>query len=314
MAVHNGGAFLDRSIRSIIGQTFTDWQMVIVDDASTDGSSELAKRWAAQEPRIRLVVNRENKGQTCALNEGLNLCNGKWVARQDADDVSHPLRLREQLTHLDKNPDTVLLGTQGTLIDAHDSLRGLLDVPCGKGSIDWSSPFLNPFLHTSVVFNRDTVLAAGGYDEDYSIAQDYELWTRLASKHRTDNLRGRLVLYRHTEESLSQAGRVLARAEADRISDREVSRFLGRPWTDREKHFVSSFRSGLHPKMHKEFWSIIAAIEKEKLQLIPPDLRIAWLLRLAGTASVQSKGALLSAFSRAPIFTLRWLVQRFTGF
>jgi len=314
MAVHNGGSFLDRSIRSIVKQTFTDWEMVIVDDASTDGSTELADRWAAQEPRIRVVANRQNKGQTSALNEGLALCRGTWVARQDADDISHPLRLREQMDYLANNPGTVLLGTQGILIDERGSLCGLLDVPCGKSAIDWSIPFLNPFLHTSVVFNREKVLAAGGYDKNYRIAQDYELWTRLAANNQTDNLRACLVRYRHTKTSLSQAGRDLASSEADRVSDREVRRFLGRPRTAHEEQLVSSFRRGLDPRLHGEFWSMIAAIEKETSHALPPLVRTTWLLRLAGTGGSRSKDALLKAFCCSPIFTLRWLVRRFLSF
>jgi len=310
MAVRNGGAFLDRSIASISRQTCGDWEMVIVDDASTDGSEKLAAQWAERDPRMRVLAHSSNKGQTASLNEGLARCRGRWVARQDADDLSHPRRLEAQMAFVHDNPETVLLGTQGVLIDEKDACVGLLDVPTDPAGIAWSMPFLNPFLHTSVLFRREVVQANGGYDENYRIAQDYELWTRLGALHPTANLPARLVSYRNGEESLSRSSRDLAFAEADRVSDREAQRFLGREWRPDEKQLASEFRKVLAARRRQSFWRMVARIEKETGKRLPPRLRASWHLRLAGTDNSGLLSGVLSAFVTAPFYTARWLGER----
>lgn len=310
MAVRNGGAFLDRSIASIFQQTFGDWEMVIVDDASADGSEKLAGQWTARDPRIRVLNHVSNKGQTASLNEGLAHCRGTWVARQDADDVSHPRRLESQVAFIRQHPETVLLGTQGMLIDEKDSCVGLLEVPLNPRDITWSAPFLNPFLHTAVLFRRDVVQSIGGYDENFRIAQDYELWTRLVASHPTANLSARLVSYRNGEDSLSRTGRELAFAEADRVSDREARRLLGREWRPEEKQLVSEFRRGLGTKSQASFWRMLGHIEKETGTRMSPRLRASWQLRLAGADKRSFASGVLSAFAAAPLYTTRWLTER----
>ena len=311
MAVFNGGDFLEESIRSIAGQTFRDWELVVVDDASTDATRDVVASWSRRDPRIRLVANDRNKGQTACLNQGLHEGRGEWVARQDADDVSDPRRLAAQMDYLVAHPDTALLGTQGVLVDTRGKRTGLLDVPCDHEGIAWCAPFLNPFLHTSVIFRRSVVAELGGYDESFRIAQDYDLWTRLAAHDQTANLPERLVSYRHVETSLSKSGRNTAFAEADRVSAREAKRFLGRDWTEREARVAGAFRRGLEPSKRKEFWELIAECERELGKLLPPRIRASWHLRIAGSTNAFVE--VLAAAHADPAFTARWIAERLFG-
>ncbi|MGA7391282.1 MAG: glycosyltransferase, partial [Terrimicrobiaceae bacterium] len=206
--VFNAGRFFEPAIRSILSQTFRNFEFLIVDDASIDGSAEVAEAWAGKDPRIRVIRNAENIGQTACLNQGLQLARGRWIARQDADDLAHPLRLSKQHQFLSIQPSVVLLGTNGRIIDGQDRLTGLLDAPLSQQAITWTSPFLNPFMHTSVMFRADVIRDQFcGYSEDYRIAQDYELWTRIIATYQGANLPQRLVCYRHLTASLSKAGR-----------------------------------------------------------------------------------------------------------
>lgn len=313
MAVHNGGTFLDGSIESIVRQTFTDWELVVVDDASTDGSAQLVDRWTGKDRRIRVVSKAKNQGQTASLNEGLAVCRGRWVARQDADDISLPHRLADQVAYLSQRPGTVLLGAQGKLIDRKGALIGLLDVPCERCAIEWCAPILNPFLHTAVIFDRKAAEAAGGYDPAYRIAQDYDLWARLSKNHQVANLPERLVCYRNTEQSLSRASRDLALAEADRVSARVSLDWLGRSWSESEKHLVRGFRRGLLLAERKDFWELIGRLEQEKGIPCPRRLRAAWHLRVAGSAAGARLSESLSALGADPFFTLGWLAERLSG-
>jgi glycosyltransferase involved in cell wall biosynthesis len=321
MAVYDGGEFLDEAVGSIVGQTFRDWEMVVVDDASTDGTTEKLQAWSQRDTRIRIVSNATNKGQTTSLNEGLRACRGTWIARQDADDVSSPARLARQMSYLHGHPSTVLLGTQGVLIDARGKRVGLLDLPCSRAGIAWCAPFLNPFLHTAVVFHRETALAAGGYDESFRIAQDYELWTRLAAEKETANLPQRLVRYRRTGGSLSRAGEEAAFAETDRVSDREVRRIFGRGWSQEESRLTRAFRRGLPAHDQRDFSRTLASLEAEFVQrhpiwaIGPRSLRAAWHLRLAGSAGpgLPALAQIGAALRADPRFTMRWIKDRQVG-
>ncbi len=310
MAVYNGGDDLAASLRSIANQTFRDWEMVIVDDASTDQTRAIVEEFAQQDGRFQLLQNEKNKGQTACLNQGLRACRSEWVARQDADDLSHPERLAKQMEFLRRNPETILLGTQGVLIDASSRKIGLLDVPCDEAGIHWCAPFLNPFLHTSVVFRRSAAEELSGYDEGFRIAQDYDLWTRMIGVGRTANLAERLVSYRHAESSLSKTGREVAFAEADRVSVREARRWLARAWREDEARVVGKFRRGLAGDDRKLFWKVIDDLEREEQSKLPARLRAMWHLRVAGSDRRTAWFEIAAAFRADPGFVCCWLGER----
>lgn len=319
MTVYNAGRFLDPAIRSIVRQTFRNWEFLIVDDASTDGSMEVAQSWAEQDERIRLLRNPINKGQTPCLNQGLSEAQGRWVARQDADDLSHPTRLSEQFQFVTMHPEVAVLGTCGRIINDRDRLVGLLDDPLTAAAADWTAPFLNPFTHTSVLFSTEIVRdELGGYDENFRIAQDYDLWTRVMARHPVANHPQRLVCYRHLESSLSKAGREDAFAEADQVSLRESERIFGRTPNAHERSLQTAFREGLSPENRVPFWNFYEE-ERRKFEAAREcDLsRTVALHRLkaAGALLGPSRSAagaeILQAFRGDWRSTLGWLLARY---
>lgn len=319
MTVYNGGKALSPSLESISNQTFADWEMVVVDDASTDGTRDVVEGWSRRDPRIRLVSNGGNKGQTPCLNQGLRECRGTWVARQDADDLSAPGRLAAQIEHVVRNPEVILLGTAGILIDESGHKAGLLDVPCTAAGIAWASLFLNPFLHTSVLFRREAALEAfGGYDESFRIAQDYDLWVRMLNAAPTANIPARLVSYRRSDASLSRSGRDLAMQEADRVSLRQFARLLGRSPAEEEASLCRAFRSGLPAGRRGEFLELLRRLGGEfsarhpDWAAGPGSVAASWRLRLAGSCGKGPSAAVevLSAFAADPGFVLRWMCDR----
>ena len=315
--VFNAEPFLDAAIASVLSQTFRDFEFLIVDDASSDGSGEIARRWERKDARVRILTNARNAGQTACLNQGLREARGRFIARQDADDLSHPERLARQHEAFLAQPELVLLGTCGRIIDDKDRLMGLLDAPIGHHAIEWTSPLLNPFLHTSVMFHTGTIQNEfGGYDEAFRIAQDYELWTRVIARHPSANLQARLVCYRHLERSLSKSGRAAAFAEARRVSCREAQRVYGRPLTEVESDLFASFREGLSPKDRRDFW----ALYHELLAHAVTDRNLRCVeavhhLKAAGALSLHSRLHALSevcqAILTAPRVTIAWLLERY---
>jgi hypothetical protein len=215
MTMYNAATHLRAAVESILNQTMRDFELIIVDDGSTDESVALLKNW--DDPRIRLIQNPLNKGQTICLNQGLALARGNWVARQDADDISLPSRLETQINAVTKNPGLTLIGSQAWIIDHAGKFEGTLNLPLEMESLEWASLFENPFVHTAVMYRRDQITNLGGYDESFAICQDYELWLRVLQMYRGVNLSARLVQYRHTAQSLSQSGRSTVDAESLRV-------------------------------------------------------------------------------------------------
>ena len=183
LAVHNGADYLPAAIDSILGQTFTDFELLIVDDASTDATPSVIG--ACRDPRVRVVRNDTNLGLTRSLNRGLALARGALVARQDADDVSHRERLGKQARFLDAHPEVAVLGAQARYIDGRGRTTGASPWPKSTGAlaIRWQLLFDGPFIHSSVMFRtavvRDTL---GGYDERFVTSQDFELWSRVGAR------------------------------------------------------------------------------------------------------------------------------------
>ena len=318
MASHNAGRFLSPSIASIHNQVFRDWEMIIVDDASTDGSAEEAEAWAARDSRIRVVRNAENLGQTASLNRGLREARGTWIARQDADDLSHPMRLARQFEQVTADPALVLLGTAGRIINGDDRLTGLLDVPVTAQEISWLAPFLNPFLHTAVMFHTQTIRDRfGGYDPAFRIAQDYDLWTRVAAECPAANLPLRLVAYRHLETSLSKAGRTLAFEEAARVSGREARRAFGAAVGNRELAVLAAFREGPTAGDLRAFWCLYRSLRAKYASRRSTASVTASLHRKAAGALTRSPvaamGEIVSAFREDWHGTLQWFLERMSG-
>lgn len=184
MPVYNGMPFLSEAIASVLAQTFGDFELLIIDDASTD-AAVAACLMSFQDPRIRLVHNERNLGQVATLNRGLGLAQGEYIARLDQDDVCLPERLEEQVALLDRAPDLAIVCTWEHSIDADGTV-----IRSWRRTLDNYGTFLGqllvgkcPVWHPSVMFRRVIIAALGGYDPSYGPSEDYELWFRIA-RHR----------------------------------------------------------------------------------------------------------------------------------
>jgi glycosyltransferase involved in cell wall biosynthesis len=127
MPIFNAGQYLRPAVLSIIQQTFTRWELIIIDDASTDGSLDSIRE--LDDSRIRIIKGSDNRGLASRLNEAVGLARGKFFARMDQDDISHPERLARQLAFLESQPDVDVVGTRCVLIDVEDRVSGVLEFP-----------------------------------------------------------------------------------------------------------------------------------------------------------------------------------------
>ena len=201
LPVRNGGAHLEAALASIFAQTFADFELLVLDDGSTDATPEILR--AVRDPRLRVVTHPHNLGLVPTLNEGLALARGELVARQDHDDISHPERLQRQVDFFRTHPDHVLVGTEAIQTDARGRAAFRLLRPRTSESIRWYLCFDNAFIHSSVMFRRDIVRQEfGGYAPSLH-SEDYALWSRIARSRQTANLAEPLLSYREHGSSVT---------------------------------------------------------------------------------------------------------------
>jgi glycosyltransferase involved in cell wall biosynthesis len=227
MSVYNGERYLSRAIESILAQSFTDFEFIIINDGSTDGSAEIIK--SCSDSRIR-YVEQKNVGLSESLITGINLCLGKYIARMDADDIALQQRLERQFDFLERRPNCALLGTACYVIKEDESIWFTMQHPSNDLEIRWRLLFNSPFVHSSVMFRRDALLEVGSYtqDESYSYVEDYELWSRLTQRYQVANLPEALLKYRSNLDGISYSKRDAQEQQSIFVSAQNLSRLLGR--------------------------------------------------------------------------------------
>ena len=198
MPVYNARAYLREALESVLAQTYPRWELVAIDDASTDESWDLLNEYAARDPRVRLFRQPVQSGIVAARNRAIAEAHpaSTYLAVLDADDVALPDRLEAQLAFLDAHPDHALLGGHTLIIDAEARSLGLRRYPSDYAQICSAITRFNPFAQSAVMIRRSVLDEVGGYDPAYPRCQDYDLWLRIAAKHPVANLDRPLIRYR----------------------------------------------------------------------------------------------------------------------
>lgn len=200
MPVYNAGKFVSEAIESLLNQSFTDFELIVVDDGSTDQSLEMIKKFG--DSRIKILANPENKGIVYSRNRGLGEARGVYYAPFDADDMAQPGKLSKQIEFLKKNPDYGMVGSFATIVDHAGKPTGKRwKLPAPAARIPSILLFRNYFVHSSLVI-RKSAMPPDGYADGFDRVEDYLLASKISSKHKTCNLPEYLINYRvHPQNS-----------------------------------------------------------------------------------------------------------------
>ena len=220
LPTYNGAARIGRAIDSVIAQTYTDWELIIIDDGSTDG----IQASIPSDARIRYIRNDTNLGIQKSLNRGIDEAKGKYIARIDDDDVwSDMTKLEKQVVFLDANPDYVLVGTGTVLVDEEGKEISRYMLPTTDQSIRAKLLRKNCFVHSSVMFRNIGIR----YSEDVQVchAEDYDLWLRLGTQGKVANLPIYGVTFMVRKQSLTGQNRII-----------QAQRILGLSWKYKTKY------------------------------------------------------------------------------
>jgi glycosyltransferase involved in cell wall biosynthesis len=217
LPLYDGEAYIREAVDSVLAQTHRDFELLILDDGSRDGSLAIVQDFARRDPRVR-VIARENRGLTATLNELLAAADGELVARMDADDVCLPDRFARQIAFLAEHPEVVCVGGDAEMIDEQGRFLTVLRLPEDDAEIQRQALVgYAPLFHPAAMIRRRVLVAIGGYRKEYWPAEDLDLWLRLGEAGALANLPGPVLRYRLHADSIS-ATNVARQRQAARLS------------------------------------------------------------------------------------------------
>ncbi len=294
MAVYNGGRFLRSAIDSILAQTCADFELIVVDDGSSDATPAILDNY--DDRRIVRLRNETNIGQTPSLNIGIEAAKGRFIARHDADDLSHPERFAAQMAFFRRHTAVGLLGTSYRLIDEQGRVLEIERPPAGNDELQARLTQGNCLCHGSVMMRRESLDAAGLYRAAFQVTQDYDLWLRLAEVTQLANLEQPLYDFRFDGGSVSRNKRRLQLAYRQLAWRLAEQRRMGRP----EPPFPAD---------------VLQAFPPDYERLLGDARRSAYLFYTAGQMSQAERAAaetraLLADISPVAAVWRNWLLGR----
>jgi len=254
MGMYNCAATLGESLDSILRQTYTDWEMILCDDGSSDETLQVARNWATRDSRIRTLANERNLGLARTLDRCIGEARGELLARQDGDDLSEPDRLAKLVAALDAHPEVAVVSSWMTSFD-ENGVWGMVRTkpfPVAKDFLSGS-----PICHAPCMMRRTPVVAVGGYGAQRWVLQveDLFLWFRLyAAGHRAMNIQE--ALYRVRDDENAKKRRTLRRSINHTTVRWKGFRMLGLPWHQRlwavKPILVWALPGGVYRRLHRE--------------------------------------------------------------
>jgi glycosyltransferase involved in cell wall biosynthesis len=207
MSVYNDTRFLKESINSILNQSFSDFEFIIINDGSNKFTKKILISYKKKDKRI-ILLNQRNKGLTNSLNAGLKICNGELIARQDSDDISYKERFTEQINLFNKNKEIVLCGSFANLINEKNQIiKSITNIPTNDLDIKKKLFNQNIFIHSSTMYKLNIMNKIGGYNNNFKYAQDYECWCRMSTEGNFANIPNKLIALRVHSQSISATKR-----------------------------------------------------------------------------------------------------------
>ena len=203
MSVYNDERYLSQAIESILNQTYSNFEFIIINDGSTDNSLKIIKYYKNIDDRIK-IINQKNLGLTKSLNKGIKIARGKYIARQDADDISCENRFQKQIKYFNNNINIQLLGTNSYIIDKDGKIIKKNKIIKSKDIKKYLFEKKNPFIHGSIMFRKKTFQNIGGYREKFVYSQDYDFLLRFAEKYPIDIYQNHLYKYRSHNLNISE--------------------------------------------------------------------------------------------------------------
>ncbi|OGW77814.1 MAG: hypothetical protein A2Z83_05645 [Omnitrophica bacterium GWA2_52_8] len=254
MPVYNGAEYLEEAVESILRQTYSNFDFLIIDDASGDGTAGLLKKIAAGEKRTRIITNPVRKQLAAALNQGIESAGGKYIAMMNCDDISLPGRIERQVEFLKTHPD---IDVCGTWYERFNGIKERVDLETEHEKIKTLLFRTCPVCHPSVMFRKEALERSGlRYCEEFNFAEDFEFWTRLVEKCHFANVPEVLLRYRiHANQTVVRYEQNHM-AKVDAIRERQLRRLVSNPTDEQMLLHLELCRGGFRRQGENYFEDI----------------------------------------------------------
>ena len=271
MSVYNGEDYLSQAIDSVLNQTFLNWELIIINDCSTDKTGEILSKYAVRDERIKVHTNEVNLRLPSSLNKALNLAQGKYIARMDADDICLPNRLQEQYNFMEKNKDIALSSCKFMTLKNKTISSGGCGGKCNFESIKALLLVTNPILHPGIIAKAE-IIKRLGYNEKFTCSEDMQLWTRFVlNGEKVEILPEYLMIYRLHDKQITQTTLEKQKGEVLSIQKEYLSKLLQPMDEEREEFYINGiyFRNNTDINKFCEFYkwtkSVNKTLDKESL-------------------------------------------------
>ncbi len=283
MSVYNGEDYLAEAIDSVLSQTFTDWELIIINDCSTDGTDAILSRYAAKDARVKVHTNEVNLRLPSSLNKALGVARGKYIARMDADDICLPDRLQKQYAYMEANSDVALSSCRFmTLKNGVISSGG-----CGgKNDANAIKALLlvtNPILHPGIIAKAE-VIKALGYDKNFTCTEDMELWTRfILEGYKVEILSEYLMLYRLHDKQITETTLEKQKGEVLSVQRKYLAKLLCAMSKEQEDFYINGiyFRKNTDIQAFLAFYKWAKSVNQKAKALSSESLKYAFFEILA---------------------------------
>ncbi len=299
MPVYNAEAYLREAVESILAQTYTDYELIIVEDGSTDNSPEIIESFT--DSRIQRLYNDGNKGIVFTRNRGMAAARGRYIAPFDADDIAHPEKYAKQIQFLEENPEYGLLGTWAKLIDGKgNTLSEKWKVNAPPERIPPILLFRNYFVQSSVVLRREAI-PKGGYEKGLDAVEDYRMWTQVAQNWKVWNYPEYLINYRIHDQGISirQEEQI---SHKDYLIFKKLYNYLKINLKENQYRLLQQIRSG-HPIADK---NSLQEIESILLLLLQQNAQLRIYDQTQLKKAVQNRWLKVCYRTRIPLFKRLW--------
>jgi glycosyltransferase involved in cell wall biosynthesis len=272
MAAYNAETYIAAAIRSILNQTYVDWELIVIDDASKDQTVAMVNRLADQDDRIKLIAKEQNTGVVDTRNIGIQSSKGKYLAILDSDDIAYPKRLELQLEFMEQHPDHVLVGGECWEIDSQGNPLKKIDRLIPNEQLSTLLLFSNYFINSTVMI-RKSALDLPAYHQGFQPSEDYELFCRLGKKGNLANLKTPLAYYRIHDQNISGDSAKLSAAIKE--IHRKYLDELGLKASEEELKLHSQLTEGPFPRTLAELKKVnqwlLKLLKQNELHTVYPD-------------------------------------------
>lgn len=265
MSVYNGEDYLEEAVESVMAQTFSAWELIIINDCSTDKTPEILQRLAEKDARIKVHTNETNLRLPTSLNKAISFAQGKYVARMDADDICLPNRLEAQFAFMEQHPEVALSSCRFMTLKNGVIASGGCGGKCDNASIRALLLVTNPILHPGIIAKTE-VMRDLGYDTTLTCTEDLELWTRFAMHgHKMEIQPQYLMLYRLHDKQITETTKERQRREVVGIQKKYYGKFLSCMEENQEDFYINGiyFRDNKDIRLFCDFCRYMKAENKK---------------------------------------------------